>query len=41
MTGGNADGAGVETLLAAPYASLAVDLIDGPDNWRLVDGHAR
>src|SRR6478672_3547338 len=35
VTGGNADGAGVETLLAAPYASLAVDLIDGPDNWRL------
>ncbi len=36
VTGGSADGAGVETLLAAPYASLAVDLIDGPDNWRLV-----
>ena len=35
VTGGSADGAGVETLLAAPYASLAVDLIDGPDNWRL------
>ena len=25
-----------ETILAAPYSSLAVDLIDGPDNWRLV-----
>lgn len=36
ITGGNADAAGVETLLAAPYASLAVDLISGPDNWRLV-----
>jgi hypothetical protein len=36
ITGGNADDAGVETLLAAPYASLAVDLIAGPDNWRLV-----
>ena len=36
LTGGNADAAGIETLLAAPYASLAVDLIAGPDNWRLV-----
>ena len=36
ITGGNADTAGIETLLAAPYASLAVDLIAGPDNWRLV-----
>ncbi len=36
LTGGNADGAGIETILAAPYASLAVDLIAGPDNWRLV-----
>jgi len=36
ITGGNADGVGVATLLAAPYASLAVDLIAGPDNWRLV-----
>jgi methionine synthase II (cobalamin-independent) len=36
ITGGNADAAGVATLLAAPYSSLAVDLIDGPDNWRLV-----
>ena len=36
ITGGNADAAGVDTLLAAPYASLAVDLIAGPDNWRLV-----
>lgn len=36
IIGGNADTAGVETILAAPYPSLAVDLIDGPDNWRLV-----
>jgi methionine synthase II (cobalamin-independent) len=36
LTGGNADVAGIETILAAPYASLAVDLIAGPDNWRLV-----
>ena len=36
IVGGSADIAGVETILAAPYASLAVDLIEGPDNWRLV-----
>jgi methionine synthase II (cobalamin-independent) len=36
ITGGSAHESGVETLLAAPYASLAVDLIAGPDNWRLV-----
>lgn len=36
ITGGNADTAGIETILGAPYASLAVNLIDGPDNWRLV-----
>ncbi len=36
ITGGSADGAGIETILGAPYASLAVDLIAGPDNWRLV-----
>ena len=36
ITGGAADAAGTETILAAPYASLAVDLIAGPDNWRLV-----
>ncbi|MCI0583924.1 MAG: hypothetical protein L0227_13740 [Chloroflexi bacterium] len=35
LVGGNADGAGIQTILAAPYRSLAVDLIDGPDNWRL------
>lgn len=36
IVGGNADAAGIATILAAPYSSLAVDLIDGPDNWRLV-----
>ena len=36
IVGASADGAGIETILAAPYASLAVDLIAGPDNWRLV-----
>jgi hypothetical protein len=35
ITGGSADTAGVETILAGSYSSLAVDLIDGPDNWRL------
>ena len=36
MAGEAADAAGVETVLAAPYASLALDLIAGPDNWNLV-----
>ena len=36
VVGGSADGAGLEPLLAGSYASLALDLIDGPDNWRLV-----
>ena len=36
IVGGSADAAGIETILAAPYPSIAVDLIDGPDNWRLV-----
>jgi hypothetical protein len=35
ITGGSADGAGIETILAGAYASLAIDLIDGPDNWHL------
>jgi hypothetical protein len=35
ITGGDADVAGIETILAGAYSSLAVDLIDGPDNWRL------
>lgn len=36
IVGGSAAGAGIETMVAAPYASLAVDLIAGPDNWNLV-----
>lgn len=35
ITGGSADAAGIETVLAGTYASLALDLIVGPDNWRL------
>ncbi|MEK6719579.1 MAG: hypothetical protein AABZ33_02780 [Chloroflexota bacterium] len=36
ITGGNADAAGPETILVDGYQSLAVDLIAGPDNWRLI-----
>ena len=36
LTGGSAEPLGVEALLAGAYASYAVDLIDGPDSWRLV-----
>lgn len=36
IVGQAAASAGIETILAAPYASLAVDLITGPDNWNLV-----
>ncbi len=36
ITGGSAHEAGIASILAAPYASLAVDLIAGPDNWKLV-----
>lgn len=36
IVGGAAAGAGIETVLDAPYASLAVDLITGPDDWNLV-----
>ncbi len=35
IVGGSADAAGIDTIIAGAYASLAVDLIDGPDNWRL------
>jgi hypothetical protein len=35
ITGGSAHTMGIETVLAGDYASLALDLIDGPDNWRL------
>ena len=34
IVGGSAAEAGIETI-AVPYASLAVDLVDGPDNWNL------
>ena len=36
ITGGDASAAGIETILAGAYASLALDLIDGPDGWYLV-----
>jgi len=36
IVGGSAADAGVETIVAPAYASLAVDLIAGPDNWNLV-----
>lgn len=36
IRGGSADGAGSDTILAAPYASYLFDLRAGPDNWRLV-----
>ena len=35
ITGGSAEEAGIDTLLGAPYSSLALDLIRGPDNWRI------
>ena len=35
IIGGSADTAGIETVLAGAYSSLALDLIAGPDNWRL------
>lgn len=36
LIGGSAEALGIDALLAGTYASLAVDLIEGPDNWRLV-----
>jgi methionine synthase II (cobalamin-independent) len=36
ISGGSAWDAGSATILDAPYHSLAVDLIAGPDNWNLV-----
>jgi hypothetical protein len=36
IVGPAAAAAGIETILGAQYASLAVDLIGGPDNWNLV-----
>ena len=36
VTGGAIDPAGFEAVLAAPFASYALDLIAGPENWRFV-----
>ena len=36
ITGGSVPTAAIDAVLEAPYASLAVDLIAGPDNWYLV-----
>jgi methionine synthase II (cobalamin-independent) len=36
--GGNADVAGVGTFAEAPFNSFFFDLIEGPDNWRLIAG---
>lgn len=36
IVGGSADALGIGAALAGAYSSLAVDLIVGPDNWRLV-----
>jgi methionine synthase II (cobalamin-independent) len=36
VTGGNAEAPGAGTFFEAPYASYLFDLIDGPDNWRLI-----
>ena len=36
VTGGAIDPAGFDDVLAAPFASYALDLIAGPENWRFV-----
>jgi methionine synthase II (cobalamin-independent) len=36
ISAGSADLAGPETIFAAPYESFFFDLIQGPDNWRLI-----
>jgi hypothetical protein len=36
ITGGNADHLPPAVLFGAPYASYLFDLVDGPENWRLV-----
>ncbi len=36
ISGGNADGAGPVTFFEAPFESYFFDLIQGPDNWRLI-----
>lgn len=38
VTGGSADAAGVQTIFGPSWHSILVDLIAGPDNWRLVRG---
>jgi hypothetical protein len=35
ITGGDALAAGAEALFAAPYRSYLLDLLDGPESWRL------
>ena len=41
ITGGSPEPAGIPVIAATPFASLAVDLIAGPDNWRLVSATPR
>ncbi len=36
VTGGSAHGAGAQAIFGAPWQSVLVDLIAGPDNWYLV-----
>lgn len=36
ITGGDATGLGADALFAAPYRSHLVDVLDGPESWRLV-----
>lgn len=36
ISGGSVGPLGIPTVIEMPYASLAVDLIAGPENWRLV-----
>lgn len=41
ITGGSVPASAIDAVLEAPYASLAVDLIAGPDNWYVVRGAPR
>ena len=41
IVGGSVPEAAIDAVLEAPYASVAVDLIAGPDNWYLVRRAAR
>lgn len=36
LLAGDADALGIDAVIAGGYASLALDLIDGPDGWRLI-----